>query len=95
MVARCGQENEGAPLPAGARLTLGARLDLNHATAEELSLVPGVGRSLARELVEERARLGRYSSWDQVDRVRGVGVARLKALQEAAELTSSSDPSRP
>ncbi|MGA9520949.1 MAG: helix-hairpin-helix domain-containing protein [Myxococcaceae bacterium] len=95
MIARCAQDGEGGPLPAGALLTLGARLDLNRATAEELALVPGVGPSLARELVRERERLGRFSSWEEVDQVRGVGVARLEALQGAAELTGSSDAGRP
>ena len=45
--------------------------------------------------IEERRRLGRFSSWDEVDQVRGVGVARLQALQEAAELTGSSDAGLP
>ncbi len=95
MIARCAEAGEGSPLPAGATLTLGGKLDLNRATAQELSLVPGVGPSLARELVEARTRLGRFSSWEEVDQVRGVGDARLLALQGAAELTDSSDAGLP
>src|SRR3954468_18909232 len=41
---------EVAP-PAGQALTVGRRLDLNRATAGELTALPGVGPELARALV--------------------------------------------
>jgi competence protein ComEA len=82
-VARCGP---GAPLPAGAALTVGQRLDLNAATADALAELPGVGPELARALIAERARLGRFHSWDEVDAVSGVGPARLLTLQGALEI---------
>ena len=82
-VARCGP---GQPLSAAQRLSLGLKLDLNRATADELALVPSVGPQLARALVAERERLGRFATWDQVDAVAGVGPARLSALQQATEI---------
>ncbi|MCC6336064.1 MAG: helix-hairpin-helix domain-containing protein [Myxococcales bacterium] len=82
-VARCGS---GAPLPAGQALTVGQKLDLNAVTAEDLALLPGVGPELARTLVDERTRLGGFTSWDQVDAVSGVGPARLETLQQACAL---------
>ena len=90
-VAVCG---EGAP-PTGAQaLALGLKLDLNSASEEELARVPGVGRSLARKLVEAREAHGRFSSWAQVDAVSGVGTAKLETLQAATELrdAASSGP---
>src|SRR5689334_20491710 len=45
---------EGAPLPAGARLTMGLKLNLNEAGAEELMLIPGIGPAFAKALVEAR-----------------------------------------
>lgn len=83
-VAVCG--GQGAP-PTGAQaLALGLKLDLNSATEEELAGLPGVGRSLARKLVEARQAQGRFSNWDDVDAVSGVGAAKLETLQAATEL---------
>ncbi|WP_224366568.1 ComEA family DNA-binding protein [Hyalangium versicolor] len=82
-VAVCG---EGAP-PTGAQaLALGLKLDLNSASEEELARLPGVGRSLARKLVEARDAQGRFSNWTEVDAVSGVGAAKLETLQAATEL---------
>ena len=82
-VAHCGP---GRPLPAGQTLGAGGKIDLNQATADELALVSGIGPALAKALVEERTRLGRFSSWDQVDAVPGVGEVKLAALKNAAEI---------
>ena len=82
-VAVCG---EGAP-PTGAQaLALGLKLDLNTASEAELAQLPGVGRSLARKLVEAREAQGRFTHWEQVDAVSGVGAAKLETLQAVTEL---------
>nr|WP_217917058.1 helix-hairpin-helix domain-containing protein [Myxococcus sp. AM009] len=87
-VAVCG---DGA-VPTGAQaLALGRPLDLNSATEEELALLPGVGRSLARSLVEAREAQGGFKSWDDVDAVRGVGAAKLQTLRAAAALGAPPD----
>ncbi|MFP2909461.1 ComEA family DNA-binding protein [Pyxidicoccus sp. 3LFB2] len=87
-VATCGEGLE----PSGAQaLALGRRLDLNTATAEELALLPGVGASLARRIVEARETSGRFASWDEVDAVSGVGAAKLQTLQAATTLGATSD----
>ncbi len=82
-IARCGP---GAPLPAGAKLTLGAPLDLNQASADDLAELPGVGPQLAKAIVDERTRRGGFKSWDEVDAVPGVGPARLDTLKAAVEI---------
>ena len=82
-VAVCG---DGAPPTAAQALALGLKLDLNSASEEELARLPGVGRSLAHKLVEARQAQGRFTSWEQVDAVSGVGAAKLETLQAATEL---------
>lgn len=74
----------GAPLPAGQALTLKQKFDCNTATEADFALVPGVGPSLAHELVA--ARDGGFVSWDQIDAVSGVGETRLIALQAACDI---------
>jgi len=79
------------PLTAGQRRTLGLKLDLNAASADDLTLVPGVGPALAKAIVDRRQALGHFASWDEVDAVPGVGAERLAALREASEITVSAD----
>jgi competence protein ComEA len=81
-VARCGS---GAPLPPGQAMTVRQKFDCNVATEDELALVPGIGRSVARELIEKRPDAG-YQSWEEIDAVAGVGNSRLNALQGVCEL---------
>jgi competence protein ComEA len=76
----------GTPLPAGATLTVGGRLDLNSASAADLALIPGVGPSVAQALIDARGARGGFASWEDVDAVPGVGPARMEALQAATEL---------
>lgn len=75
-----------APLPAGVRLTLGLKLDLNEATADELMLISGIGPAFAKALVEARTAAKGFRDWDQVDRVAGVGMVRLQALKASTEI---------
>ena len=82
-VAHCGP---GRPLPAGARLTIGAPLDLNSASADDLAHLPGVGPQLAKAIVDERTRRGGFKSWDEVDTVPGVGPTRIQTLKAAVEI---------
>lgn len=76
-----------APAPAPAaqsaaeRLVLGERLDLNCASAEELALLPGLGEKLAASVVEDRARRGAFADVRALERVRGIGAARARALE--------------
>jgi competence ComEA-like helix-hairpin-helix protein len=64
----------------GAALRDGRRLDPNRASADELELLPGVGPSLARRLVEERGRSGPFRSAPDLRRVPGVGERTLAKL---------------
>jgi competence ComEA-like helix-hairpin-helix protein len=57
-------------------------LDLNHASADEISRLPGVGPSLARRIVEERDRRGRFESPDGLRGILGLGPKKLAALRE-------------
>lgn len=82
-VAVCG---EGATPSSAQQLLLGQKLDLNQVSESDLARVPGVGRSLARRLVQVREEKGRFASWDEVASVPGVGGARLETLQATTEL---------
>ena len=82
-VARCG---DGAPLSAAQRLTLGLKIDVNSASVEDLVAVPGIGPSLAREIVGTRNVRGPFASWNEFEQVRGIGPSRSEQLKESLEI---------
>jgi hypothetical protein len=56
-------------------------LDLNRATADDLARLPGIDPGLARRIVAERVRRGRFDSVDGLRGVIGLGPKRLAALR--------------
>lgn len=61
-------------------------LDLNSATAEQLDGLPGIGPSLASDIVGYRAQHGRFRSLDELREVAGIGEARLRRLKPLLRL---------
>ena len=56
-------------------------LDLNLATVEELSTLPGIGEELAGRIVAYRAENGRFESVEELMNVSGIGEGKLAALE--------------
>lgn len=61
--------------------TLGLPVALNRASAKELRLLPGVGRTLARRILRARRRLGPFRRPEDLYRVQGVGPRLLARLR--------------
>ncbi|MBW3595805.1 MAG: helix-hairpin-helix domain-containing protein [Planctomycetes bacterium] len=56
-------------------------VDVNSAPWTELSLLPGVGETLAKRIVESRAADGPFREHDDVLRVRGIGPKTLERMR--------------
>jgi len=56
-------------------------VDLNQATVDDLTRLPGVGPVLARRILETRQALERFAAVDDLVRVRGLGRAKLERLR--------------
>ena len=57
-------------------------LDLNHATAQELTTLPGIGEVLAQRIVDYREAHGPFRSVDELIAVEGIGEGKLEKLRE-------------
>lgn len=57
-------------------------IDVNRATAEALDALPGVGPATAAAIVREREANGPFRSPDDLERVRGIGPAKLATLRD-------------
>ena len=57
-------------------------IDVNTASQTQLQTVKGVGPRTAQIIVQERVRAGNFESLEDLsDRVRGIGVKKLQAMQ--------------
>ncbi len=56
-------------------------LNLNTATIEELTALPGIGEALARRIVEYRAQNGPFQTVDALTNVSGIGEFKLADLE--------------
>ncbi|HET7482399.1 MAG TPA: helix-hairpin-helix domain-containing protein, partial [Actinomycetota bacterium] len=71
--------------PSGVSPALGpstpASVDLNTADQTALESIPGVGPVTATAILQKRAELGRFDSFDQLLEVTGIGPATLEAIR--------------
>jgi hypothetical protein len=75
--ARPAEPREPPPAPADPR-----PLDLNLASLEQIARLPGVGPGLARRILDERERRGRFDSPEALRGVLGLGPKKLAALRD-------------
>lgn len=54
---------------------------INSADANELQRLPGVGPSTAQKIIEYRTQIGRFSSPEQLDDVKGIGPKKLEKMR--------------
>jgi competence ComEA-like helix-hairpin-helix protein len=74
---RGGLVHYDAPPPPGVRFTL----NVNAASATELSQLPGLGPALAQRIVDHRKQVGPFATIDELLDVSGIGPATLDAMR--------------
>lgn len=79
----------GTPIEGLGGLWLGRKLDLNHATAAELSIVPGIGARISERIVEDRERNGAFATLEALERVKGIGPALRRRVEAYAEVRAA------
>ena len=58
------------------------KVNINTATAEELTLLPGIGQALAQKIVEYRSVNGPFRHIEDLGNVSGIGQKKLQGLFE-------------
>ena len=56
-------------------------VNVNTATADELTLLPGIGETKARAIVDHRQANGAYHDVDDLLEVKGIGEAALERIR--------------
>jgi competence protein ComEA len=68
------------PLTIRQKYLLGKRVDINKASLGEISELPGISDKIAAAVVEERDRLGRFRSAEDLLGVKGIKGKRLQKI---------------
>jgi competence ComEA-like helix-hairpin-helix protein len=68
-------------MSAQSRVAIGLPLLLNQATKNELTLLPGVGASLAQAIVAHRETHGPFANVGALGEVKGIGEVTLETLK--------------
>ena len=68
-------------MAANKLLVFSIPVDLNHVSVEDLCLVPGIGESLAQEVIAYRERRKGFHSVEELKNVRGIGVKKYQNLK--------------
>jgi competence protein ComEA len=76
----------GKPAPSG-------KVNINTATAQQLTVLPGVGEKLAARIVDYRQKAGGFKNVSELMNVQGIGEKNLAKIQ--AFLTTSGETSKP
>jgi competence ComEA-like helix-hairpin-helix protein len=61
-------------------LACGRRIDLNEACETDLASVPGIGKSLAKKIVDYRDSVGKFATPEEISRVKGIGQLKAESF---------------
>jgi competence protein ComEA len=76
-----------ASAPAFAAEKLSGVVNVNTASAEQLSLLPGIGDARAREIISMRQKQGGFKRVEDLLGVKGIGEASLAKLRPYVSLS--------
>jgi competence protein ComEA len=76
-----------ASAPAFAAEKLSGVVNVNTASAEQLTLLPGVGDARAREIIAARQKQGGFKRVEDLLAIKGIGEASLAKLRPYVSLS--------
>ena len=79
------QKADADPAPAVGSAG-GAKVNLNSATAEQLTSLPGIGPATARLIIEHRTKTGKFSRIEELMNVKGIGEKKFQSIKDLITL---------
>jgi len=60
-------------IPSSFKITLGIPISINRVSEQGLTALPGIGKNVAKAIVEESAKRGGFKSLDEIMEIPGIG----------------------
>ena len=73
--------NEPTPT-APYRYETAGKININVASADELTLLPGIGKTYADRIVAHRMKYGPFLSIEELTNIKGISESRFEAIKE-------------
>jgi competence protein ComEA len=70
-----------AVAPAKKAPGLEGQININTAKAEQLALLPGVGKKTADAIIEYRSKNGNFKAVEDIAKVKGIGPKKLEKIK--------------
>ena len=80
------------PHSGPALLTLGRKISLNEANAEDLMALPGIGPERAASIIAWRDKHGPFVRKEELKKVPGIGPQTFQRLAPSIEISSTPSP---
>jgi len=58
------------------------KVNLNTATVEQLQTLPGVGPSIAKRIIDHRAKNGKFNKVEEIINVKGIGEKKFQKMKD-------------
>jgi len=80
------QKSEKAPANVQSESS-GGKVNINTATEEELTRLPGIGPSKASAIIKLREQMGKFTQIESLMKIRGIGRKTLRKLRPMLTLS--------
>ena len=79
------QKADADSAPAGEK-TAASKINLNSATAEQLTSIPGIGPATAKLIIEHRTKAGKFNRIEELMNIRGIGEKKFQQIKDLLTL---------
>jgi competence protein ComEA len=79
------QKADSDPVPA-TKTVDATKINLNSATAEQLTSLPGIGSATAKLIIEHRTKAGKFSRIEELMNVKGIGEKKFQSIKDLITL---------
>jgi len=59
-----------------------SKVNINKATIQELTQLPGIGESTAKNIVAYREKVGGFKTIDEIKNVKGIGAKKFERIKD-------------
>lgn len=67
------------------------KLNINEASGQDFSLLPGIGEKTSHRIIKYREEIGGFKTIEQIKRVKGIGEAAFYKIKDYLTLTDKSN----